>query len=186
MESCFTRALWATPPRILGKQLAPFSLGHAILLHSIGSPYLSRREAGLPDLLTALFLCSLEYAAAVDAVIHKQATIAKDAKRWGKAVTRKDFARADTDLRQYVTDCFDFPEPWIADGESRRNSGVPTCWMIFGRILGQVKDVHAALTMHMPLAMSLFVTSEAERGRNFADGEEHPTVTVKPREAPNG
>lgn len=78
MDRAFLRALHPAPYRILGIELRPFSLGHSLLLHDIGSPFVAEelREFTVHDLFIALSICALPY--------EKGKALGEDAKGWKK------------------------------------------------------------------------------------------------------
>jgi hypothetical protein len=53
-DACFPNERWT----VCGVKLKPFSLGHALVLQSIGSPFLGFEPIGLDDLMFALWVCS--------------------------------------------------------------------------------------------------------------------------------
>jgi len=60
MPAWYANALWPDPVRCCGIRLRPLTLGHALLLQRIGSPF-AREDgagAGLGDLIAAVYVCS--------------------------------------------------------------------------------------------------------------------------------
>lgn len=70
----YLQALLPRSCRVLGVRLRPFSIGHALLLHAIASPFdrcartNDRRPAGLGDLMAAVWICSHSWASGADGV----------------------------------------------------------------------------------------------------------------------
>lgn len=55
----WTQSLLVSPPVLCGRRLLPFSLGHAVILRSISSPYAYVNVgSALSDVLTAIQICS--------------------------------------------------------------------------------------------------------------------------------
>lgn len=52
------------PQILLGVQLRPFSLGHLVLLHRLGSAYATGGTPDISDLVSSVFTCSQTYAEA--------------------------------------------------------------------------------------------------------------------------
>ncbi|MFH1605625.1 MAG: hypothetical protein ABIH03_17165, partial [Pseudomonadota bacterium] len=100
MSSAWYQALMATAPRICGRRLLPFSLGHRFILRQRGSPYVCGGVAGWEDLLLAVQLCSRTFADC-------RSWLAGGARPrlltlWAARWSRSDFAVADGDFRRYV------------------------------------------------------------------------------------
>lgn len=55
----YSQALWQDRPRILGRLLQPFCIGHAMLLHRVKSPMLTGQHWTVVDLVLANEICSL-------------------------------------------------------------------------------------------------------------------------------
>lgn len=53
-DACFPKERWT----VAGIKLEPFSLGHALILESIDSPFLDLREPEFEDFMFALWICS--------------------------------------------------------------------------------------------------------------------------------
>lgn len=47
-----------TPPMVLGLRMAPFTVGHAVLLHRMGSPFVTGGDVSPSDLVEAVIVCS--------------------------------------------------------------------------------------------------------------------------------
>lgn len=53
-DACFPKERWS----VCGVRLKPFSIGHALILQSIGSPFLGFETPEFDDLMRALWVCS--------------------------------------------------------------------------------------------------------------------------------
>ncbi len=88
--SAFERQLTLVPPRILGRRLAPFTLGHAHLLETAKSPFMGGGggKVDLADLVLAAWICGFPRyrkarAACVSAM---RGSIPRNVRRWGRKV----------------------------------------------------------------------------------------------------
>lgn len=57
----FYRAARPEPPRVIGLQLRPYSLGHHINLHAYDSAFVKGAGALFIDMITSVFICSLTW-----------------------------------------------------------------------------------------------------------------------------
>lgn len=58
MPSAFFQAAFCQPPRVLGVQLRPLSLGHILLLEGLGNAFILRRTGTRAELFAAVLVCS--------------------------------------------------------------------------------------------------------------------------------
>jgi len=54
----FFQAAYCQPPRVLGVQLRPFSLGHLLLLEGLGNPFVAWGTGSRAELFAAVLVCS--------------------------------------------------------------------------------------------------------------------------------
>ena len=77
LESDFLEALIPGHHRVAGRDLRPFSLGHAMILRRFDSPFLAGKRPGSGDLAFALDICSRTFADGV-AALHDR----RSKRRW--------------------------------------------------------------------------------------------------------
>ena len=118
MDPVFQTAfLLHTPPRVLGRQLLPFSLGHSLTLESINSPVLGSGPVQPGDLAIAVWVCSRR----ATELVRKfdPAAISAEFARWGR---RTPPVVCETDLvlfRAYLAAFIAAPARWDAEGPRR-------------------------------------------------------------------
>jgi hypothetical protein len=111
MAAPFELQLTLAPPEILGRRLAPFSLGHAHLLEIAGSPFVgaaATSTAEAADLVLAAWLLTFPtYAAAKAAAVAALAgNIPSEVKRWGRRIGPVfDLAGESIKLATYIGKC---------------------------------------------------------------------------------
>jgi hypothetical protein len=104
-ETCLTLA----PPEVLGRRLAPFTLGHAHLLEICRSPFVAGgAQVDASDLVLAVWICSFKtYADAKRAALAALAgRVPRNVRKWGKRVGAAFDAKAESEkLAKYLGDC---------------------------------------------------------------------------------
>ena len=122
MQGAFIQALTYSPPTVLGRQLAPLSSWHILLLEAAGSPYIVGGHPQVDDLLTGIWICSHGFADGL--------AVAGDAEAlclWGKSVTSHSYTPALAAFAEYIRASFAVPEYWT-DGKDGGSLRAPYCW----------------------------------------------------------
>lgn len=163
-EATFPERVW-----ILGRPLQPSCcIGHALLLHRIGSPFVTGHgpeatdEVGMGDLLLALYVCSRPW---------REAAVGIDKRRtrwllkcWGWQLRRSNtdaaILRAELQLRDYITQAWDGPDFWEEQERkgARRKSGAPVLASLKAMLCGTFgySEERALAT---PIRVALFDTA---------------------------
>ncbi|MHC1762923.1 MAG: hypothetical protein AB9869_01270 [Verrucomicrobiia bacterium] len=125
--------MFPDPVRILGRTLQPYCLGHALLLHRVSSPYVQSdvkdAEAGVGDLLLALYICSRPWQEASEGI--RSPWVRLRLKFWGWQVRRRDLgmavAVAEGQLLAYMSQAWSGPSLWEkqTSGEQRQAKAPP-------------------------------------------------------------
>ncbi len=85
----FFRAAIPEPFTVLGLKLRPFSAGHIILLHRIESAFVIGGPQLLPDLISSVFLCSLNFRDGWDSLDNR--AVDKFMRKWQRKIGHFDF-----------------------------------------------------------------------------------------------
>ena len=118
MDQVFQTAfLLPTPPRVLGRQLLPFSLGHSLTLESISSPVLRDGECLPGDLAVAVWVCSRKAARLLRNF--NPAVVLEEFKAWGRATDAVTCAAELETFRAYLRAYIVTPARWDAEGPRR-------------------------------------------------------------------
>jgi hypothetical protein len=115
-EICLTLA----PPEVLGRRLAPFSLGHAHLLEISKSPFIAGSDrVDSADLILAVWICSFPHygkakAAALAALAGR---VPRSVRRWGKEIGLAFSLKGEAaHLAYYIGQCTKPPRMARKDG----------------------------------------------------------------------
>lgn len=109
MASAFERQLTLTPPRVLGRRLHPFTLGHAHLLETAKSPFMGggAGRVDAADLILAVWICAFpRYGNARKACVAAlQGKVPRSVLRWGRKIGLAFNLEAEAEkLAQFVND----------------------------------------------------------------------------------
>jgi len=109
VPSPFETSLTLSPPEILGRRMAPFSLGHAHLLEIAHSPFIgASKKVDAADLILAAWICSFHAmekarAAAAAALAGR---IPKSVRTWGRKIGLDFNLNSEaTRLAGYIAQC---------------------------------------------------------------------------------
>jgi hypothetical protein len=117
MDATYSQAYSAIPPRVLGVQLLPLSLGHALLLESIASPLMRGADAGAGDLARAVWICSRPASELRGRPLDSR-TVEKAWRRWVRAAGECDVVQEMAVFVEYYAAFCRAPERWeVADGK---------------------------------------------------------------------
>lgn len=115
----YSEALWPDPVRVAGVRLQPLTLGHALLLQRLRSPYATGAAvAGLGDLLLAVYVCSRPWKRAAEGIHGRWFG---PWIRWRGFRCWRDEERHAEAFARYLADAWAAPRTW-RDG---RASGSP-------------------------------------------------------------
>lgn len=130
------RAVWfAACPRVIGRTLLPFQVGHAAALDALGSPYICGGVPTFEDAVVAVWVCSRPSSSIVGADLD---VVARECVRWGRAhrrMTDADKAQTVEAIARYVAQHALAPERWDRPG-ARKPLRVPWQFAIWHRLCG--------------------------------------------------
>jgi hypothetical protein len=158
-------------PRVLGKKLRPFTLGHQALLEAVGSSFAvgadhapSNFEEEYSDLLISVYICSLDFQAALVALSYKW-ILKGHLWWWSKRVGDFDLFEESAKFVEYLAEHTKEPRYWIDDTHQTEESGVP--WLQFLKLKNQeILGVNERECMDMPYraALDTWLTHLANNG----------------------
>lgn len=181
MDEFFHSAFCVRPPRVLGMQLKPFSLGHWVVLEHLGSTWLEQGATiTKPCLIQAVWVCSRLATDIGDE--HPRLT----ARIWRNLVRRAK--RCDFEAEKTVFDCYlssyaRRPEVWTSgDGAGRIGSPAPyaIAWAMMQYGHQNYKD---AWNMPVCMANALYsVCGEYHGTSQVVTDEERAAIAALPDE----
>jgi hypothetical protein len=121
---CFPQEQWS----VCGVKLKPFSLGHALILQSLDSPFLDFRTPEFEDFMSALWVCSRPVAPHVNTNSIRLPLSWKIGSRLLKKVADKDplrFWRSIQNLQDYIFESLWFKTP--ISSKNRQFCRTSTC-----------------------------------------------------------
>lgn len=123
------QAVMVTPPRICGRRLRPYSIGHEMILSEIASPYVCGGEATARDTMLALQVCSRT----VDDCREWLRSGGPSSRRleWWAMRWARHMATAGESFRVYLADYGNLPAiVQTGEGERARLAGSPWWHMV--------------------------------------------------------
>lgn len=101
-------ALLAVPPKVLGKQLVPLTLGHCWILDTLNSPLIRGGQIELADILLCVIVCSMPWRHALDVLQYDR--LEQRAEELGAQATELDIHSARHELVKYISYYAQAPE----------------------------------------------------------------------------
>jgi hypothetical protein len=145
-------------PVVLGLRLQPLTVGHALLLHRLNSPFVSGGPVDLPALMEAVLVCSLPVEGALDALGSRWRNLVT--KRWLRKIRKLDINRDRDVFNEWLSGQFGRVECWAkSDGRAPVMPGVERLLASLCGDLGQ--SVDRALDLPL-LAASRLMLAHAE------------------------
>lgn len=147
---------------VLGLRLRPLTVGHALLLHRLDSPFLSGGVVDLPALMEAVLVCSLSVPDAIDALESRWRHLVT--RRWLWKIRKTD-VNADRDrFSEWLEGQFGRVECWSkADGKPPVMPGIERLVASLCGDLGQ--SVEQALALPLLAASRLMLAHAEAHGR---------------------
>ena len=150
-------------PMVIGLRMVPFTVGHAILLHRLGSPFVTGGRATAKDLVEAVVVCSQS----AEESIKTMASVF----RWvplrlmRKKVSKSDIVKECHTLQEWIGDKSDCPEVLRQPGAGSREAAMP--WP--ERLLVGLVDIgfteQTVLNMPVSDAERFFLTNAEMHGQ---------------------
>lgn len=152
-----------TPPMVLGIRMAPFTVGHAILLHRMGSPFVAGGDATAQDLVEAAVICSQEPGESIKAMRSILGWIPLRLMR--SRVRKANLAAECATMQQWLTDQSDCPEVLQSPGNRSKTPAMPWPERILVGLVSIGFDEQDVLSMPVIDAERLFLTHAEMEGR---------------------
>ncbi len=144
------RAAAPQPPRCLGLQLRPYSLGHDIILHALDNAFTQGRR-DINDLLIGVFICSQSYRDWERA--SKSIWLPVFLKVWGWFIRKRDFRVESEIFEQYLLAGNDCPDVNQNVSAEQRELAMP--WQERLKVMLMVKlHLTEQEALDRPLALS--------------------------------
>lgn len=177
MQDAFFQAAYCQPPKVLGRQLRPFSLSHAYLLRGLGNGFVEKGEGTRAELFTAALICSRTHEANARALFGgRQSSFWLTV--WAAQWHGSRIAREREQFLAYLSDYLTTPEHWEdGDGSTFRAPWpfhfVHVLTRYYGCTLGQAWDMPVAL------ARCYYDTwAEVEGDKTLVTEREHDIIRV--------
>lgn len=149
-------------PVVLGLRLQPLAVGHALLLHRLGSPFLSGGVVDLPALMEAVLVCSLPVDGAMDALGSRRRRWMT--RMWLWKIRRTDVNREREVFTEWLSGQFGRVECWSkSDGKTPVMPGIERLVASICGDLGQ--SVEQALALPLLAASRLMLAHAEAHGR---------------------
>lgn len=152
LERDFEQALIPPAVRIAGRNLRPFSLGHAMILRRFDSPFMRGRRPRAGDLAFALDICSKTFEQGIEALHSRRSKW-----RWKWLGYRCLFREDDKMLAfiGYLTNGMRYPKCWEnADGKAKKSPPLQIARIIN---MGQIGKSESQ-TMNCPYHLAMWDT----------------------------
>lgn len=157
MNDVWFQALFASPPVICGVRLRPYSLGHEMLLHRLGNPFVTGGERTAQALMTAVLVCSRTTAENRERTLRPTVRDVARLWWWGRRWRRRmDLPTAVDSFGQYIADHSEVPEHKVAEKQDSAPhlAAAPVPWHIvrclcseYGMLPEQAWDCPKALAV---------------------------------------
>ena len=133
MQIPYTYALLAVPPKVLGRQLLPLSLGHCWLLDTLQSPLIKGGKIELSDIVLATIICSHEWRIALDLIQYDK--LEAKGIELGNGVSEADLPIAKRELLRYFDYYAKAPERSSSGNDGKMGTVVPWYFCIVVSLL---------------------------------------------------
>lgn len=182
MQDAYAATVLAETPTILGKRLAPFSLGHAHILEAINSPFMGNGLAELSDLVLAVTICHKRAFGPDRFALQLDEKLERECKRWGKQQANANFAEEVQRFRHYIRAHTNAPQRWNK-GESVMR--IPWTLALFHSITNGIINEASELfawNMPLPFAIAYNAAKMAATGDDSLKSDEEINAAAKLRQ----
>jgi len=150
-------------PMVIGLRMVPFTVGHAILLHRLGSPFVTGGRATANDLVEAVVVCSQSAEESVKTMASMFRWVPLRLMR--QKVSKSDLVKECQTLQEWIGDKSDCPEVLRQPGAGSREAAMP--WP--ERLLVGLVDIgfteETVLNMPVTDAERFFLTNAEMHGQ---------------------
>jgi len=150
-------------PIVMGLRLVPFSVGHALLLHRMGSPFVYGGNASAQDLVEMAVVCSQP--------IYESVKTMRSWLRWlplrimRQKVKQADLLKESKAVQKWIEDQSDCPEVLRSPGSGQRAATMPWPERILVGLVNIGFDETTVINMPVIDAERLFLTHAEMNGQ---------------------
>jgi hypothetical protein len=150
-------------PIVMGLRLVPFSVGHALLLHRMGSPFVYGGNASAQDLVEVAIVCSQP--------IYESVKTMRSWLRWlplrimRQKVKQADLLKESKAVQKWIEDQSDCPEVLRSPGSGQRSATMPWPERILVGLVNIGFDETTVINMPVIDAERLFLTHAEMNGQ---------------------
>lgn len=150
-------------PIVMGLRLVPFSVGHALLLHRMGSPFVYGGNASAQDLVEVAVVCSQP--------IYESVKTMRSWLRWlplrimRQKVKQADLLKESKAVQKWIEDQSDCPEVLRSPGSRQRAATMPWPERILVGLVNIGFDETTVMNMPVIDAERLFLTHAEMNGQ---------------------
>jgi hypothetical protein len=150
-------------PIVMGLRLVPFSVGHALLLHRMGSPFVYGGNASAQDLVEVAVVCSQP--------IYESVKTMRSWLRWlplrimRQKVKQADLLKESKAVQKWIEDQSDCPEVLRSPGSGQRAATMPWPERILVGLVNIGFDETTVINMPVIDAERLFLTHAELHGQ---------------------
>jgi hypothetical protein len=150
-------------PIVMGLRLVPFSVGHALLLHRMGSPFVYGGNASAQDLVEVAVVCSQP--------IYESVKTMRSWLRWlplrimRQKVKQADLLKESKAVQKWIEDQSDCPEVLRSPGSGQRAATMPWPERILVGLVSIGFDEITVINMPVIDAERLFLTHAEMNGQ---------------------
>jgi hypothetical protein len=153
----YAKAWWPDEWVVFGRKLKPFTLGNALLLQRLESPFALEgqvNKVGSGDIALAVIICSMDYDRAIKTI---DSWWFKHRLKWfGYALRSIPAVAVEVELfkfHRYLSLAWSIPPIWIEQGKSKRDTGSPILGKLKTTMMGSMgKSESEALLTPLGLA----------------------------------
>ena len=112
----FFQAAYCQPPRVLGRQLMPFSLSHVFLLGGLGNGFVTTGNGTRSELFTAAMVCSRTHSENARALFGGRGPSLLRLVAWSWRWPDRKIEPERETFKAYLSDYCTIPEHWHGEG----------------------------------------------------------------------
>ena len=161
-------------PIVIGLRMVPFTVGHAILLHRLGSPFVTGGKASANDLVEAVVVCSQSADESVKAMASVFRWVPLRLMR--QKVRKSDLAKECRALQEWIGDKSDCPEVLRQPGSRSRPAAMPWPERLLVGLVNIGFSEQTVLNMPVTDAERFFLTNAELQGQVELWSNEHDAL----------
>jgi len=184
VDETFLEAFYVVPPKVLGKQLLPFSCGRAMNLEVLESPFMRGGLITPPDLIVGVWVCSQKYkdckAKMQKSVLSEEAEkeLEQEAFEWGQAEKVWRFEETREIFETYISAFTKAPSRWKK--QTHRKPKAPWPLVVATTLIRDLRiPIDEAWEMPLPEALWYFAAvAELDGDDSLVTPEERERLRI--------